>query len=452
VDSILIVDADLEFADLIRDGLRRRGYLAESVASAVAAIDRVVVQPFDVVVVHLHLAVTSGFDLCAELRDRHADVLAIAITSRGDLDTAVAAIRTGACDFITKPFEIAALDLAIQRAISHRTLRREVRRLRAATEAARPVETLLGTSPAMHAVTALIRRVADSTATVLITGESGTGKELVARAIHDHSARRDAPFIAINCGAVPPALLESELFGHVRGAFTDARHARRGLFVEALDGTVLLDEIGEMPVDMQVKFLRVLQERVVRPVGGDTEIGFSARVIAATHRDLEADVDEGRFREDLFYRINVVQIAVPPLRTRPSDILVLARHFITRIAARTGQPVAKITDAAARLLVAYDWPGNVRELENCIERAMVLASLDELTVDELPEKIRDHRVPVAVPMTADPAEMITLAELERRYIADVMRAVRNNRTWAARVLGIDRRSLFRRLRAGATRD
>ena len=443
--SILIVDADVDFAQLVRDGLRRRGYGAESVASATEAMELLTRLPFDIVVAHVHMEMVSGFELCAALRDRHTDVLGIAVTSRGNLDTAVAAIRAGACDFITKPFELAELELAIQRGLAHLELRREVHRLRAAADAALPIETIVGTSPAMQAVTAMVRRVADSAATVLVVGDSGTGKELVARAIHDQSARRHAPFVAINCAAMPPALLESELFGHVRGAFTDARQTRHGLFVEAGDGTVFLDEIGEMPLEMQVKLLRVLQERVVRPVGGATEVAFAARVIAATHRDLEADVEEGRFREDLFYRINVVQVPVPPLRVRPEDILPLARHFIARIATRTGQPRPRIGEAAARKLVGYDWPGNVRELENCVERALALGSLDEITAEELPDRVRDHHGPATITATGRPDEMITLAEVERRYVREVMTAVQNNRTRAARVLGIDRRSLFRRL-------
>jgi transcriptional regulator with PAS, ATPase and Fis domain len=282
---------------------------------------------------------------------------------------------------------------------------------------------------------------------VLITGESGTGKELVARAIHELSDRRHLPFVAINCGALPPALLESELFGHVRGAFTDARQARKGLFVQAGDGTLFLDEIGEMPVEMQVKLLRVLQERMLRPVGDDIEVPFGARLITATNRDLETAIEEKRFREDLYYRINVVNIAVPPLRARPSDLLALAEYFVQRIAARTGKPIASFTDDAARIMLAYDWPGNVRELENCVERAMAIGRLNQITVDELPPKIRQHEAKPIFEMSV-PAELITLDEIERRYVRQVLLATNNNKTDAARILGIDRRSLYRRLHDG----
>jgi two-component system response regulator HydG len=444
VHSILIVDADLDFAQLVRDGLRRRGYEAEAVAAAADAIDLVRRLPFDIVVAHVHLEVMSGLALCEQLRDHHPGVLGIAVTSRGDLDTAVAAIRAGACDFITKPFDLNELELAIQRGLAHLAVRRDVHRLRAAATAALPIESIVGTSVPIQRLTELVRRVADSAATVLVIGDSGTGKEVVARAIHELSGRHRSPFVAINCAAVPPALLESELFGHVRGAFTDARHNRHGLFVEAGDGTVFLDEIGEMPIEMQVKLLRVLQSRTVRPVGGSTELPFAARVIAATHRDLEADIASGRFREDLFYRINVVQVVVPALRERPGDIVALARHFAARIAARTGRPLPRISDEVARALVSYDWPGNVRELENSVERAMALTATDELTVEDLPDRVRLQPVRLGA-IRGDRAELPTLAEVERRYVREVMDAVGNNRTQAARVLGIDRRSLFRRL-------
>jgi len=444
--SILFVDQDTDFADLLRDGLRRRNYAAESVYSAKDALAYLERNPVDIVVAHVHLREVSGLELVSRLRDRQSEVLGIVVTSQGSLETAVEAIRAGAYDFISKPVTLATLEVAIERAVAYQKLRREVHRLRIAVAVAQPVDSIVGDSPAIREVTSLVRRVADSTATVLITGESGTGKELVARAIHELSDRRNEPFVAINCGALPPALLESELFGHVRGAFTDARQTRQGLFVQAGDGTLFLDEIGEMPLEMQVKLLRVLQERTLRPVGGDTEVAFGARLITATNRDLETAVEEKRFREDLFYRINVVQIPVPPLRARPGDLLALTAYFVQKIAARTGKPIATVDEDAARKLVAYDWPGNVRELQNCVERAMALGSLSRITIDELPEKIRDHhRHAATVAGTGRPDELITLDEIERRYVRQVLVATGNNKTDAARILGIDRRSLYRRL-------
>jgi DNA-binding NtrC family response regulator len=443
--SILVVDQDLEFAELIRDGLQDRGYTTAAVSSANAALDHLERNPVDIVVAHVHLRDISGLQLISRLRDRQSEVLGIMVTSQGNMETAIEAIRAGAYDFISKPVTLSVLVVAIERAVAYQTLRREVQQLRIAVASAQPIETILGESPAIREVTTTIRRVAESPVTVLVTGESGTGKELVARAIHDLSDRRHEPFIAINCGALPPALLESELFGHVRGAFTDARQNRHGLFVQAGNGTLFLDEIGEMPIDMQVKLLRVLQERKLRPVGGDVEVAFGARLIAATNRDLETAIDEKQFREDLYYRINVVQIQVPPLRARPGDLLLLATHFIRKIASRNGRELPTISEAAARMLIAYDWPGNIRELQNCVERVMALGTLHVIGLDELPANIRDHSSPKVPTATGQPDELITLEEVERRYIRQVLEATSHNKTDAARILGIDRRSLYRRL-------
>jgi two-component system response regulator AtoC len=289
-----------------------------------------------------------------------------------------------------------------------------------------------------------VARVAETETTVLITGESGTGKELVAKAIHTRS-RREGPFVAINCAAMPESLLESELFGHVKGAFTDARTARPGLFIKASHGTLFLDEIGEMPAGMQAKLLRALQERTVRPVGGDQEQAFDARLIAATNRDLETEVEEKRFREDLFYRINVVRIHVPPLRARGSDILLLAQHFLQRYQSGPTQRVVGIKSVAADKLLSYPWPGNVRELQNCIERAVALAQFDQVGIDDLPERVREFKSSRIAIESSDPTELLPMEEVERRYILRVLDAVGGNKTLAAQVLGFDRRTLYRKL-------
>ncbi len=442
---LLIVDDDDEGSTLLRGALRRRGYDVEAARSGVAALAWLVDGQADIVLAHLRMAGMSGIELCSALREAHPDLLTIMVTGDGALDGAIAAIRAGAYDYIAKPIDLEALVIAIERAVAHVTLRRELRRLRVAVEATRPIPTIIGDSSAIRKVVEIVHKIADSDATVLIIGESGTGKELVARAVHDGSPRRNQPFCAINCAAVPPGLLESELFGHVKGAFTDAKRSRPGLFVQAGRGTIFLDEIGEMPLEMQVKLLRVLQERHVRPVGGEDEVAFEARVIAATNRDLESDVADKRFREDLFYRINVVQIAVPPLRARPGDLLTLAQHFIRKIAARSGKAVVGLSAEAARALIDYDWPGNVRELENSLERAMALTSFKEIAVEDLPEKIRKHRRAILATATGTPDELISLAEVEQRYVRQVLGAVGGNKTMAARILGIDRRSLYRRL-------
>jgi two-component system response regulator HydG len=443
--NVLIADDDVDTCELIRDTLTRRGFDVATAYKGQTALEQLRDTDFDVVLVDVELGDMSGLELGQRAAEIHPDTPVIIVTGHRDLETAVGAIRAGAYDFITKPISVESLAHAVRRALEQRRLTAEVRRLRAAVASTRRLESMVGDSPAMRTVYDMVEQVADSDASVLITGESGTGKELVARAIHSRSPQHDAPFIAINCAAMPPQLLESELFGHVRGAFTDARRDRPGLFVQASGGSLFLDEIGEMPLEMQAKLLRSLQERKVRPVGGDTEVSFDARIISATNRDLESAVDDGRFRGDLFYRINVVHIHLPPLRSRQRDLLLLAQTFLTRIATRSGKGVTGISSAAAQKLLDYDWPGNVRELENCMERAVALTRMSEITVEDLPDKIRNHQSNTLVIGADKPEELISLAEMERRYIHRVLTALGGNKTQAAKVLGLDRRSLYRRL-------
>jgi two-component system response regulator HydG len=291
----------------------------------------------------------------------------------------------------------------------------------------------------------LLDRIVDSNASVLVTGETGTGKELVARALHERGPRKGGPFVAINCAALPEPLLESELFGHVRGAFTDAHANRKGLLVQASGGTLFLDEIGELPLALQPKLLRALQSRSVRPVGGTEEVPFDVRLVAASNRDLEAAVEEQRFREDLYFRVNVIHVEVPPLRGRGGDILLLAQHFIERYAGQAHKTVTDITPDCAGRLLAYPWPGNVRELENCIERAIALTREETIGVDDLPEKIRGFRRSHVLVTSDDPSELPPLEEVERRYILRVVEAVGGSKTVAARVLGLGRKTLYRKL-------
>ena len=442
--QVLVVDDDDDAAQLMTEGLRKRGISARSVSSGAAALEYLSSNPCDVVVTDVHMAGMTGIELCEQLKAQHTDVLAIVVTGNGELPTAVAAIRVGAFDFVTKPLKIDALSIAVSRALEHLGLKRELQRLR--EHAADPGPSgIAGTSPAIRRTIEMISRVAESDVTVLITGESGTGKELVARALHDQSSRKGQPFVAINCAAMPAPLLESELFGHVRGAFTDAKEARQGLFVQAKGGTVFLDEIGEMPPEMQVKLLRVLQERMVRPVGGESELPVRARVVTATNRNLDHEVEEKRFRQDLYYRINVVAISVPPLRERQDDVLMLAQLFLTRIAKRMNKRVRGISQAAGRRLLDYDWPGNVRELENCMERAVAICRLDEITIEDLPATLVDTPPESAVMTALSPDELITIDEMTQRYVRKVLAMSNGNKTHAAKVLGIDRRSLYRRL-------
>jgi two-component system response regulator HydG len=311
---------------------------------------------------------------------------------------------------------------------------------------------MLGESPPMQALYDQLQRVAASDAAVLITGESGTGKELVARSIHRHSARHDGPFVAVNCAALSETLLESELFGHAKGAFTDARAERTGLLLEADGGTLFLDEMGDMPTSLQVKLLRALEERKLRPVGSNREVSFDIRLVSATHRDLETAVAEGRFREDLYYRINVIQLSLPPLRARGTDILLLAKHFVERFAERSGKPIKGISETAAEKLLAYPWPGNIRELRNVTERAVALTRYDRISSEDLPEKVREHRGRVMLIGGDDPTELVTMEELERRYIHHVLDAVDGNRTLAAQILGFDRKTLYRKLKLEEASD
>ncbi len=445
-DRVLVVDDDPDQCSLLESMLERLGCTAESTTSPHEALSRVVEAPFSAILTDLEMEEMSGLDLCQRLLASAPHVPVVVITGYASLETAISAMRAGAYDYLTKPVDPKLLGLSMARATQHARLTKEVKRLREqAGEHSDATKALIGESPAMKRVHDLIHRVADSNASVLIRGETGTGKELVARAIHAASPRRDGPFVAINCAAVPANLLESELFGHTKGAFTDAKAPRAGLFLEASGGTLFLDEIGEMPLDMQAKLLRALQERTVRPVGGDKETPFDARILAATHRDLEADVSERRFRQDLYYRINVVCIDVPPLHERGTDILKLAVYFVDRLSDRAGRPRVSLSPQVAERLMSYDWPGNVRELENCMERVMALARFDQMTLEDLPERIRTY-APERFVLSADQAdEVLKLDELERRYIFRVIKLVEGNKSRAAQLLGLDRRTLYRKL-------
>ena len=442
---ILLVEDDAALSSWVVETLQKRGFLVQAVAGGDAARGALEADDFDVVVTDLNLPGRGGLDLAQHVAANRPDTPVIVITAFGSLETAIAAIRAGAYDFLTKPFDIDALGLALQRAVTHRSLKQEVRRLRRALEPTRRFDSLIGGHSSMQRVYELIERVAETEASVLILGETGTGKELVARAIHQRSPRRQGPFVAVNCAALPTTLLESELFGHVKGAFTDAGTARRGLFAEASGGTLFLDELGEMPLELQPKLLRTLEERKIRAVGSDKETTIDVRLVAATNRDLELAVEEKRFREDLFYRINVLQIALPALRERGSDLLLLAQTFLESAAASQNRPVTGISAEAAAKLVQYNWPGNVRELKNCIERAVALTRFDRLVVEDLPERVASYR-PERIVLSAEaPVEVQPLEEIEKRYILWAVEALGGNRSLAAERLGVDRKTLYRRL-------
>jgi DNA-binding NtrC family response regulator len=443
--QVLVVDDEQAMADVMAEELRGRQLEVTILSSADAAFAKVMEGDVDVVLTDLNMRGMSGVELCDRVVTNRPDVPVIVVTAFGSMETAVATLRAGAFDFLTKPFEMVQLVVAVERAVQHKLLREEVKRLRAVAEESKRFDELVGTSPAMKAVYTLLDRIAETDATALITGETGTGKELAARAIHRRSRRSGAPMVTVNCAAIPPNLLESELFGHVRGAFTDARSDRKGLFVQADQGTLFLDEIGEMPLEMQAKLLRVLEARTVRPVGGYQELPFDVRLVTATHRDLVASIEEGTFREDLYYRINVVELTMPPLRARGTDVLLLAQTFLEHFARQNGKPVHRLASPVAERLLAYAWPGNIRELRNCMERAVALARFEEVIVEDLPEQVRDYRATHVLVAANDPSELVPLAEVERRYVERVMEAVGGNKRQAAHVLGLDRATLYRKL-------
>ncbi|NJK88791.1 MAG: sigma-54-dependent Fis family transcriptional regulator [Myxococcales bacterium] len=440
---VLLVEDDSNLVDLLKSGLRRRGFEVVGAQSSNEALGVLEREDFDVVVTDVRMEGLDGLGLAERISSNRATPV-ILMTGHGDLETAIAGIRTGVYDFLQKPVAIETLVVALTRAVRHKQLTEELRRLRQLPDLDSSGSFgILGESPKIVEVKNLVRRVALADITVLVTGESGTGKELVARSIHDQSGRSRGPFIAINCAAVPAQLLESELFGHVRGAFTDAKNERNGLFLEAQGGTLFLDEIGDMPLDMQAKLLRALQDGRVRPVGGNDEKPFDARILTATNKDLENEIDEGRFREDLYYRINVVNISLPPLRARGNDVLLLAQHFVERSAVRLQRDVRGFSKPVAHRFLRYDWPGNIRELSNCIERAVALTRFSEITVDDLPERLRDYRVARNV-LDAVP-ELVSLEEVERFHIERVLKAVEGNKSRAATILGVDRRTLYRKV-------
>jgi DNA-binding NtrC family response regulator len=442
---ILIVDDDASMCELIETDLRRRGLDSCTHGSGNSAFAALQNEDFDVVLADINMPGLNGIDLCDRVVSNRPDVPVIIITAFGSMETAIEAIRAGAYDFVTKPIELDMLALTMERALKHHCLSEQVKRLSEAVERSQGFDEIIGTSAVMQKFYSQLGRIAETDASILVTGESGTGKELIARALHKRSRRRDGPFVAVNCAAVPGALLESELFGHTRGAFTDARASRTGLFPQADGGTLFLDEIGDFPLALQPKLLRAVEERSVRPVGGDREVKFDVRLVAATNRDLESAVEEGRFREDLFFRINVIQLHLPPLRARGGDVLLLAQHFVERFAFQSQKQVVGVSKAVAGKLLGYAWPGNVRELRNAMERAVALTGYDELAVEDLPEKIRAYRHTELRLGGDDPSELVPMEEVERRYVLHVLKAVDGNKTLAAQLLGFDRKTLYRKL-------
>ncbi len=442
---ILVVDDERSMRELLAIVLRREGYEVLLAATGQAAIETLEREPVDLLISDIKMPDLSGVDVLRAAKQVDRDILGIMITAFASTDTAVEAMRLGACDYLSKPFDIDLLKMKVREKIENRQLRRENVLLKRTLGISHQFTNIIGRSEPMLAVFKMIEMVARTTSTILLTGESGTGKGLVAQAIHFHSLRREKPMVSLNCGALPEALLESELFGHMRGSFTSADSNKKGLLEVAERGTIFLDEIGEMSAAMQVKLLRVLQERRFRRVGGLEELQADIRVVAATNQDLTRLVAEGRFREDLFYRINVIPIALPPLRDRREDIPLLADHFLAKYAEQMGKHVSGVSHAAMQWLVRYGWPGNIRELENVIERAVALEATPTILPDSLPASIRGDapRAGVAqvdaLPDSGFDLEAHVKA-IERGYLAQALQRAGGVQVRAAELLGMSFRS------------
>jgi len=447
--NVLVVDDEEAMRHLLAVILKERGYEVRTVANGEDALKELAARDYDLVLSDVRMPRMDGLALLRKALEARPDLTFIVMSAYGTHDTAIEAMKAGAYDYVSKPFKPDEVVLVLRKAEERERLARENRRLRTELAAGYRFENLVGGSPAMQDVIRQVRKVAPLKATVLLTGESGTGKELVARAVHELSPRASFPFVAVNCGAIPADLIESELFGHVRGAFTDASRDKKGLAAEADGGTLFLDEIGELPPQLQVKLLRFLQEEEVRRVGDTRAEKVDVRVVAATARDLGRAVKEGQFREDLFYRLNVVGIRLPPLRERREDIAPLVRHFLVKYRSlRPDAPLSGVSPAAMEALGAYRWPGNVRELEHVVERAVVLAEGSELGEEDLPDELRSAPrpvAPVALP-TGSLSVKRAIRSVEEQLIRKALEQTGGNRTRAAELLDISYRALLYKIK------
>jgi DNA-binding NtrC family response regulator len=441
---ILVVEDDREMARFLDQVLSEEGYAVELAHDGPAALARVGQCQFDLIISDLMMPRMKGTELIRQLRENHTEVPVLVITAFGTIESAVEAMKAGALHYITKPFRTDDFLIHVERALENHRLHNELDRLRTEVRGRYRFENLIGQSDKMQQVFDLVARVSDLPANVLILGESGTGKELIARAIHAHGPRAHAPFIPINCAAIPETLLESELFGYVRGAFTDARRDHPGLFQEASGGVLFLDEISELSPALQAKLLRILEDKEVRPLGSSKTIKVDVQLLSASNRDLAQLVQDGAFRQDLYYRLNVIRLELPPLRDRPEDIPRLADHFLKKFAKTSKRTVSGIDKDALAALMRYHWPGNVRELEHVIERAVLLGNGSMIGLQELAPSPVALDSPSA-PLNAAVAKAYTLRELERQYIQRVLQDVKGNKTEAAKILGVDRTTLYRKL-------
>jgi two-component system, NtrC family, response regulator AtoC len=445
--NVLIVDDEESMRHLLSVILRDRGYEARSVSNGEEALKELAARDYDLVLSDVRMPRMDGLSLLREVQKGHPDLTFIVMSAYGTHDSAIEAMKAGAYDYVSKPFRPDEVVLVLKKAEERERLARENRRLRTELAGEYAAGNIVGTSEAVQELLRQVRKVAPIKATVLLHGESGTGKELVARAIHELSPRASLPFVAVNCGAIPGELMESELFGHVKGAFTDASRNKKGLFAEADGGTLFLDEVGELPLGLQVKLLRVLQEEEIRRVGDTRSEKVDVRVVAASARDLSRAVKEGQFREDLYYRLNVVGIRLPPLRDRPDDIPLLARHFLARGARlRPDAPVTGFSPEALETMKGYRWPGNVRELEHAVERALVLCEGPEIGEDDLPDELRAPRPPVPAALDGTLSVKRATRAVEEQLIRRALERTGGNRTRAAELLELSYRALLYKIK------
>ena len=450
--NLLIVDDERSIREACREVAQALGFNAYAADSAEHAYRMLESQAFDAVLLDLHLPGAGGLDALRRIKERRPDAIVIVVTGYGTVQSAVQAMKNGAYDYVTKPFSVDELKLLLERVASHLKLKSENRMLREKVKSKQGFGGIVGRAPEMEKLYRIIAKAANSAHPVLILGESGTGKEMVARSIHYSGPFRDKPFIPVDCGSLVPTLIESELFGYVKGAFTGANQSKDGLMAMAEGGTIFLDEVGELPVDLQAKMLRAIQEKEIRPVGSTRRVPINVRILAATNRDLEQAVMQGTFRRDLYFRLNVLSLRIPPLRERRRDIPLLIAHFMERMVRTSGQE-KMLSDDALKALLAYDWPGNVRELENCLERAYAFTSGPMIHSTDLPHEIA--KVPVPESSNGNGhgngngnghARIIPIAELEKQTILNAIAELNGDKLQAARLLGIGKTTLYRKLK------
>jgi DNA-binding NtrC family response regulator len=441
---VLIVDDDRAMCQFLSDLLSEEGHTTDVAYDGESALAKFRTARFDLTITDLMMPKMKGIELVQRLREVDNGALVLLITAFGTIESAVEAMRVGAFHYVTKPFHNDEILIQVRRAIEQKKLREELHRLRSEVQARDRFQNIIGQSEVMQRIFQVVAQVSDLHANILIEGESGTGKELIARAIHSNSVRASGPFVPINCAAIPETLLESELFGYVRGAFTDAHKDRRGLFQEASGGVLFLDEIGEIPLSLQAKLLRVLEDKEIRPLGANQEEKVDTRVVSASNSSLDQLVRSGKFRQDLYYRLNVIRIDLPPLRQRIEDLPLLVNHFIGKFTETAKREVKGIDAAALAALQSHDWPGNIRELEHVLERAVLLGKNDTVGLDDLPPQLTAHGEEAFMVGQAV-AKQLTLRDLEKEYIGKVLENTHGNKTEAARILGVDRTTLYRKL-------